>query len=69
MELNLPHSRTQEEIVRFVSLVETFYCEKIAELIRKERHSEKSLKRQRGLQAQKILEKNDLEKAFLDSVE
>lgn len=45
LDLNLPHSKTQEEIVRFVSLVESFYCDKITQLIRKERQSEKSLKR------------------------
>ena len=34
LELNLPHDKTQEEIVHFVSLIETFYCDKIAQLVK-----------------------------------
>ena len=45
LELDLPNWRTKEEIVQFVSLIETFYCDKIANLIHKERQTERSLKR------------------------
>ena len=69
LELNLPAEQTQDEIVNFVRLIETFYCDKVAHLTAKERHHEKLFRKQRGANALKLLDKSDLEKAFLDSIE
>ena len=69
LELNLPQQRTQEEIVHFVSLIETFYCDRISQLLKNERKRERTVRRERGLQAKRISDKNELEQAFLDSIE
>ena len=42
LELNLGDSRTHIEVVKFVSLIETFYCDKISQMVLKNKLNEKN---------------------------
>jgi len=50
-------------------LIETFYCDKIAQLTDENKAKEKNFKRMKGLQANKKDKKNELEQALIDSIE
>ena len=48
LELNLPKAQTKVEIVAFTRLIETFYCDKIAQLTDENKAKEKNFKRMKG---------------------
>mgnify|MGYP006094383553 CR=1 FL=1 len=67
--LKLGETQTGEEVIKFVSMIETFYCDKVAHLNNKQKESAKKALKIRGQNSVIIDKKGELESILLDSLQ